>query len=67
MRTGTVKWFHQRSGYGFIRPTDGQADVFVFYPVIETDGPKVLSSGQSVLFESSESQNAQKATRVVFV
>ena len=66
MRAGTVKWFHQSSGYGFISPKDGREDVFVFYPSIETEGPKTLNSGQSVLFESSESTKGQKATRVVF-
>ena len=66
MRAGTVKWFHRSSGYGFIRPKDGKDDVFVFYPTIETDGPQTLSSGQSVLFESSESIDGHKATRVIF-
>ena len=66
MREGTVKWFHPSSGYGFIRPKDGKEDVFVFYPSIDTKGPKTLSSGQSVKFESSEGIKGHTATRVVF-
>lgn len=66
MRAGTVKWFHRGSGYGFIRPNDGKADVFVFYPSIETDGPKVLNSGQDVMFESTENIKGHHATRVIF-
>lgn len=67
MRAGTVKWFHGPKGYGFIRPTDGSDDVFVFYPSIEGEGHKMLSSGQSVNFESSHNANGYHATRVVLV
>lgn len=51
MQTGTVKWFHRSKGYGFIRPADGSKDVFVFYPSIQAEGFKNLSSGQRVQFE----------------
>ena len=65
MRVGTVKWFHRSQGYGFISPSDGKDDVFVFYPSIETDGVQTLTHGQSVSFESAESADGMRATRVV--
>lgn len=67
MRTGTVKWFHGPKGYGFIRPKDGSDDVFVFYPTIEGAGHKMLTSGQSVQFESALNGTGHHATRVVTV
>ena len=66
MRAGTVKWFHRSGGYGFICPKDGKEDVFVFYPSIDTKGPQTLISGQAVLFDSFESADGHKATRVIF-
>ncbi len=65
MKAGTVKWFHGVKGYGFIRPADGSEDIFVFYPSIEGDGRKMLTSGQSVQFESALNSIGHHATRVV--
>jgi len=65
MRSGTVKWFHRSQGYGFISPSDGKEDVFVFYPNIETEGDQVLRHGQAVFFESAESVRGAHATRVL--
>jgi len=65
MQLGKVKWFHRNSGYGFIRPKDGSADVFVFHSSIENEGISTLSSGQSVYYESSVTQSGVAATRVL--
>ncbi|MCH8242769.1 MAG: cold-shock protein, partial [Planctomycetes bacterium] len=48
---GTVKWFNDTRGYGFITPSDGSADVFVHYTGIVGDGRKTLQEGQKVEFE----------------
>jgi CspA family cold shock protein len=51
MRTGTVKWFNNAKGYGFILPDEGSADVFAHYSAILMDGYKTLKAGQAVRFE----------------
>lgn len=50
MPTGTVKWFNNAKGYGFILPEDGGEDLFVHYSSIRMDGYKTLKAGQSVRF-----------------
>lgn len=52
MQTGTVKWFNESKGYGFISPSDGGNDVFVHFSTIQAEGFKTLAEGQKVLFES---------------
>lgn len=64
MATGTVKWFNESKGYGFIAPSDGSPDVFVHFSVIEGDGFKTLAEGQTVEFESQTSAKGPQATRV---
>ena len=64
MVTGTVKWFNESKGYGFISPSDGSPDVFVHYSVIEGDGFKTLAEGQTVEFESQAGPKGKQATRV---
>lgn len=64
MITGTVKWFNESKGYGFITPSDGSSDVFVHYSAIEGDGFKTLTEGQTVEFESQNSPKGPQATRV---
>lgn len=64
MNTGTVKWFNESKGYGFITPTDGSPDVFVHFSVIEGDGFKTLAEGQAVQFDMQRSPKGPQATRV---
>jgi|WetSurMetagenome_2_1015567.scaffolds.fasta_scaffold05661_2 cold shock protein len=64
MRTGTVKWFNETKGFGFIAPQEGGEDVFVHYSVIQGKGFKALKEGQSVQFESTKGQKGFQATLV---
>lgn len=64
MSKGTVKWFNESKGYGFITPADGTPDVFVHFSVIEGDGFKTLNEGQTVDFDMQSSPKGPQATRV---
>ena len=64
MVTGTVKWFNESKGYGFISPSDGGSDVFVHFSAIEGDGFKTLTEGQQVEFEVQDSPKGPQAVRV---
>lgn len=64
MYNGTVKWFNETKGYGFISPQDGGEDVFVHYSVIKGTGFKVLKEGQVVKYESTRGPKGQQATVV---
>ena len=65
MLTGTVKWFNESKGFGFITPADGSQDVFVHFSVIENEGFRTLSEGQNVQYEMQTSAKGPQATRVV--
>lgn len=65
MQQGTVKWFNEAKGFGFITPADGGADVFVHFSTIEGDGFKTLAEGQTVDFESTKGPKGMQTTRVV--
>lgn len=54
MPTGTVKWFNNAKGYGFIQPSEGENDIFVHFSTIEMEGYKSLKAGQEVSFDLSE-------------
>jgi CspA family cold shock protein len=64
MATGTVKWFSDEKGYGFITPDDGSKDLFVHHTGIAGEGFKSLSEGAKVEFEAVEGQKGPQATDV---
>ena len=65
MQTGTVKWFNNAKGYGFIVPEGGGDDVFVHYSTIDGEGFKTLKEGQPVQFEAAAGSRGVQTTRVV--
>jgi CspA family cold shock protein len=64
MARGTVKWFSEQKGYGFITPDDGGKDLFVHFSNIEGDGFKNLADGQAVEYEEGEGQKGPEAQTV---
>jgi CspA family cold shock protein len=64
MVSGTVKWFNESKGYGFISPADGSADVFVHFSAISGSGFKTLTEGQSVNFEVEQGPKGLQAVQV---
>jgi CspA family cold shock protein len=62
--TGTVKWFSDEKGYGFIVPDDGGSDLFVHHSNIDMQGFRTLSDGQKVLYEPSQGKKGPEATKV---
>jgi len=64
MMRGTVKWFNETRGFGFISPADGSRDVFVHFSTIQKDGFKTLNEGQSVEFESADGPKGPQTTKV---
>lgn len=65
MATGTVKWFNDAKGFGFISPSEGEEDVFVHHSVIEGTGFKTLAEGQNVSFEVERGPKGLQATSVL--
>jgi CspA family cold shock protein len=64
MTTGTVKWFNESKGFGFITPEDGSKDVFVHYSAIATEGFRTLAEGQQVTFNVENGPKGPQATNV---
>ena len=60
MATGTVKWFNDAKGYGFIKPDDGSEDLFAHFSAIQMQGFKTLKEGQKVSFEVTTGNKGKK-------
>ena len=67
MATGTVKWFNDAKGYGFIEPAEGTKDVFVHFSALAGDGHKTLAEGAKVEFELEEGAKGPEARNVQVV
>ncbi len=68
MRTsGTVKWFNDEKGFGFITPADGSGDCFVHYSAVQGDGFRSLAEGDSVEFDVVQGQKGPAAENVTKV
>ncbi|WP_461520736.1 cold shock domain-containing protein CspD [Porticoccus sp.] len=65
MPSGTVKWFNNAKGYGFILSADGANDIFAHYSAINMDGYKTLKAGQEVTYDLVEGQKGLHATNIV--
>ena len=67
MATGTVKWFNDAKGFGFIAPEEGGEDLFVHFSAIQGDGFKSLPEGAKVEYEAGQGQKGPQAMNVVVV
>ena len=67
MANGTVKWFNDAKGYGFITPADGGKDVFVHFSAIQAEGFKTLAEGATVEFETEDGPKGPQARNVSLV
>ena len=63
--TGTVKWFDNKKGYGFITPTEGGTDLFVHHSGLQMEGFKTLTDNQTVEYEIGDSDRGPVATNVI--
>ena len=67
MHTGTVKWFNNAKGYGFILSSDGTIDIFAHYSAITMDGYKTLKAGQEVTYDLIEGEKGLHATNIATI
>lgn len=64
MPTGTVKWFNDAKGYGFITPDDGGEDLFAHFSAIQMSGFKTLKEGQKVQFKVTQGPKGKQASNI---
>jgi CspA family cold shock protein len=64
MATGTVKWFNESKGFGFITPEDGGADLFAHFSAIQSQGFKTLKEGDRVEFDAGKGPKVPQATNI---
>lgn len=64
MATGTVKWFNESKGFGFITPTDGGKDLFAHFSAIQEQGFKTLTEGQRVSFDVTKGPKGLQASNI---
>ncbi len=67
MATGTVKWFNDAKGFGFITPDDGGKDLFVHFSAIQAGGFKSLKEGQKISFEVAQGPKGRQASNIQIV
>lgn len=64
MATGTVKWFNESKGFGFITPDDGSKDVFAHFSAIAAEGFRTLAEGQKVTFDVEDGPKGPQASNI---
>jgi cold shock protein len=64
MATGTVKWFNDSKGYGFVTPDEGGDDLFAHFSAIQMNGFKTLKEGQKVTFEVTQGPKGKQASNI---
>ncbi len=64
MATGTVKWFNDSKGFGFVTPDDGSADLFAHFSAIQSEGFKSLKENQRVSFDVTTGPKGQQASNI---
>ena len=65
MATGTVKWFNNAKGFGFICPEDGEDDIFAHYSTIQMEGYRTLKAGQQVNYEVQRGPKGYHASEII--